>query len=154
MNEMDELHQEVILGHNKRPRNFRTMLDANHEATGLNPLCGDEVTVFLKENAGRIEDISFQGTSCAICKASASLMTSALLGKPTAEARGCIEDLVKLLTTETAGETDPKSWGSLAVLSGVRKFPVRVKCATLPWHTCTNALSTPAEKAQPTRPLM
>lgn len=143
MNEMDELYQEVILGHNKRPRNFRAMLDANHEATGLNPLCGDEVTVFLKENAGRIEDISFQGVSCAICKASASLMTTALLGKPIDEARARIDDVQKLLTAENETEPDPMSWGSLAALSGVRKFPVRVKCATLPWHTCANALNTP-----------
>jgi nitrogen fixation NifU-like protein len=138
MAELDELYQEQILDHNKSPRNFRVMADADHRAEGYNPLCGDHVTVYMRLRAGRIEDISFQGSGCAISKASASMMTAELKGKQESEARLLFDKVHRMLTGEDDNEA--ASLGKLAVLSGVCKFPARVKCASLAWHTMSSAL--------------
>ena len=137
MSELDELYQEVILDHNKSPRNFRAMAHANRTAEGYNPLCGDQVTVYLKLEDGLIRDISFQGSGCAISKASASMMTSELKGKTEAAARELFDQVHKMLTGEKDG---PGRVGKLEILSGVCKFPARVKCASLAWHTVNSAL--------------
>jgi nitrogen fixation NifU-like protein len=144
MNELRDLYQEVILDHNRRPRNFGLLPAANRHAEGHNPLCGDKVTVFLDVEDGRIADISFQGSGCAISTASASLMTEALKGRSVAAARALFDNFHELVTTG-AGEGSPEL-GKLAVFSGVREFPMRVKCATLAWHTLLAALE---EKDQP-----
>ena len=144
MNELRDLYQEVILDHNRRPRNFGSLPAANRQAEGHNPLCGDKVTVFLDVEDGRIADVSFQGSGCAISTASASLMTEALKGRTVAAARELFQDFHDLVTTG-AGEDSP-DLGKLAVFSGVREFPMRVKCATLAWHTLLAALE---EKHQP-----
>lgn len=144
MNNLRELYQEVILDHNRRPRNFGPLPAANHQAEGDNPLCGDKVSVLLDLEDGRIQDIAFQGVGCAISMASASLMTEALKGQTVEEARRLFHVFHNLLTTG-AGESSP-DLGKLAVFTGVREFPMRVKCATLAWHTLLAALS---EKAQP-----
>jgi nitrogen fixation NifU-like protein len=139
MTELDELYQEVILDHNKSPRNYRTMANANRKAQGYNPLCGDQVTVFLHVEGGAIKDISFQGSGCAISKASASMMTGELKGKSEAEAKELFENVHQMLTGECA-DRSAQSVGKLAILSGVCKFPARVKCASLAWHTFSSAL--------------
>jgi len=144
MNNLRELYQEVILDHNRRPRNFGPLPAANHQAEGDNPLCGDKVSVLLDVEDGRIQDIAFQGAGCAISMASASLMTEALKGQTVEEARRLFHVFHDLLTTG-AGDSSPEL-GKLAVFTGVREFPMRVKCATLAWHTLLAALS---EKAQP-----
>ncbi|HEV2855534.1 MAG TPA: SUF system NifU family Fe-S cluster assembly protein [Thermoanaerobaculia bacterium] len=134
-----DLYQEVILDHNRRPRNFGTLPSANHQAEGYNPLCGDKVTVFLDlEDDGRIRDVAFQGAGCAISTASASLMTEALKGKTAEEARELFQGFQGLVTKGT-GE-DSEELGKLTVFAGVREFPMRVKCATLAWHTLLAAL--------------
>jgi nitrogen fixation protein NifU and related proteins len=138
MNELRDLYQEVILDHNRRPRNFGTLPEANRRAEGHNPLCGDRVTVYLDVADDRIRDLAFQGSGCAISTASASLMTEALKGRSVEEARRLFDgfhDLVTRGTSEGAEEL-----GKLAVFSGVREFPMRVKCATLAWHTLLAAL--------------
>jgi nitrogen fixation protein NifU and related proteins len=144
MSELRELYQEIILDHNRRPRNFGPLPEANHQAEGYNPLCGDKVTVFLDLEDGRIRGVSFQGAGCAISTASASLMTEALKGRTVEAARALFEEFHDLVTTG-AGEGAPEL-GKLAVFSGVREFPMRVKCATLAWHTLLAALE---EKDQP-----
>jgi nitrogen fixation NifU-like protein len=131
-----ELYQEVIFDHNRQPRNFHDMPEADHHADGHNPLCGDQLTVYLRINGDVIEDVSFVGHGCAISTASASLMTEAVKGKTVAEVEALFKDFHALLT-ETPPERD---FGKLAVLTGVREFPARVKCATLAWHTLHNAL--------------
>jgi nitrogen fixation NifU-like protein len=138
MAELDDLYQEVILDHNKSPRNFRAIENANRKAQGYNPLCGDQVTVYLKLEDGVIKDISFQGSGCAISKASASLMTAELKGKTEAQAEELFENVHKMLTGES--EAQGKGVGKLEILSGVCKFPARVKCASLAWHTVHSAL--------------
>jgi nitrogen fixation NifU-like protein len=139
MAELDELYQEVILDHNKSPRNYRAMADANRKAQGYNPLCGDQVIVYLHLEGGTIKDISFQGSGCAISKASASIMTGELKGKSEAEAKELFENVHKMLTGDSA-DGSAKRVGKLAILSGVCKFPARVKCASLAWHTFSSAL--------------
>jgi nitrogen fixation NifU-like protein len=134
---IDDLYQETILDHSRRPRNFRVLEDANRNAEGYNPLCGDKCTVFLRENDGVIEKITFQGAGCAISTASASLMTEALKGKTVSEAEALLATFHDLVTKE---QPLPDGLGKLAVFSGVREFPVRVKCATLAWHTLRVAL--------------
>ena len=131
-----ELYQEVIFDHNRQPRNFHEMPEADHHADGHNPLCGDQLTVYLRINGDVIEDVSFVGHGCAISTASASLMTEAVKGKTVAEVEALFKDFHALLT-DTPPERD---FGKLAVLTGVREFPARVKCATLAWHTLHNAL--------------
>ena len=142
MSELDELYQEVILDHNRSPRNFRTMAHANRKAEGYNPLCGDQVTVYLDLEDGVIKDISFQGSGCAISKASASMMTAELKGKTEAEAEELFENVHRMLKGELGnnGMAGARGMGKLAILSGVCKFPARVKCASLAWHTVHSAL--------------
>ena len=144
-----DLYQEVILDHNRRPRNFGALPSANHQAEGYNPLCGDKVTVFLDLQDGRIQDVAFQGAGCAISTASASLMTEALKGKTVEEVREIFQGFHDLVTT---GEGEgSEELGKLAVFSGVREFPMRVKCATLAWHTLLAALDEKSlnEQGQP-----
>lgn len=140
MSELDDLYQEVILDHNKSPRNFRVMAAANRRAEGYNPLCGDQVTVFLQVEDGVIKDISFQGSGCAISKASASMMTTELKGKPERAAHELFENVHLMLTGESSSDHGSERVGKLAILSGVCKFPARVKCASLAWHTMESAL--------------
>ena len=149
MAELDELYQEVILDHNKSPRNYRTMANANRKAQGYNPLCGDQVAVYLNLEEGVIKDISFQGSGCAISKASASLMTAELKGKTETEAKALFENVHRMLTGEPQenGRDGAQGVGKLAILSGVCKFPARVKCASLAWHTVNSALKGEADMA-------
>jgi nitrogen fixation NifU-like protein len=141
MSELDELYQEVILDHNKSPRNFREIVDANRRSEGYNPLCGDHVTVYVNLADGVIRDISFKGSGCAISKASASMMTTELKGKSEAEAERVFDSVHKMLTGEMGVEEDElERLGKLKILSGVCKFPARVKCASLAWHTVNAAL--------------
>ena len=137
MADLDDLYQEVILDHNKSPRNFRILPEANRQAEGYNPLCGDHVTVYLRLEDGLIRDISFQGNGCAISKASASMMTAELKGKSESDAHRLFEQVHQMLI----GESGAESLGKLAILSGVCKFPARVKCASLAWHTVHAALA-------------
>ena len=130
--DLEELYQEVILDHNKRPRNFRA-IENGRKAEGYNPLCGDRLTVYLRLADGVIADASFQGAGCAISKASASLMTDSMKGKTLAEAEALFERFHRMITAPPEAPAD--DLGKLSVLSGVRRFPVRVKCAALAWHT-------------------
>jgi nitrogen fixation NifU-like protein len=142
MSDLRDLYQEVILDHNKRPRNFRVIDPHSHKADGFNPLCGDRVTVFLDVQDNIITDVAFQGNGCAISSASASLMTEALKGKPVAE----VEKLFQNFHDVVTGESEPSaSLGKLAVLAGVRDYPSRVKCATLAWHAVRAALENRTE---------
>jgi len=145
MAELDELYQEVILDHNKSPRNFRVIENADRKAEGFNPLCGDHVTVYLRLRDGLIEDISFRGSGCAISKASASIMTAELKGKNESDAEELFDKVHKMLTGD--GVDGGQSLGKLTVLSGVSKFPARVKCASLAWHTMNSALKGGSEVA-------
>lgn len=139
--ELRELYQQVILDHNKSPRNFRKIENPTVALEGYNPLCGDNVTIYLELDDNKIiKDISFQGSGCAISKASASLMTSMLKGKSVDEAKVLFEKFHHLVTAKIDEEIDLQELGKLAVFSGVREFPARVKCASLPWHTMINAL--------------
>ena len=133
MSEMRELYQEMILDHHRHPRNHGKLATANRHAEGFNPLCGDRVTVYVRVEGDRIQDVSFEGSGCAICIASCSLMTEALKGRTLAEAEKLFGRFHDLLTVD-ATITDEEVLGKLAVFEGVREFPVRVKCATLPWH--------------------
>jgi nitrogen fixation NifU-like protein len=138
MSELRELYQEVILEHSKKPRNYRALEEANHKAEGFNPLCGDHFTVYLDLKDGAINDIGFQGSGCAISKASASMMTQTLKGKTTAEAEDVFNRFHDLVTGHGAGNEE--ALGKLAVFAGVSEFPLRVKCATLAWHALRAAL--------------
>jgi nitrogen fixation NifU-like protein len=140
MSELEGLYQELILDHSKRPRNFHPMADADRHADGYNPLCGDRFTVYLKLEDDRITDISFQGTGCAISTASASILTEILKGKTRAQAEALFETFHDLVTGKTHHEGETPALGKLAAFSGVCEFPVRVKCATLVWHTLRSAL--------------
>lgn len=138
MSDLNELYQEVILDHNKRPRNFRTIEGASHHADGYNPLCGDKLSLTVKVDGDQIADVAFVGSGCAISKASASLMTDSLKGKSVAEARALFERFHRMITTPP--DQPVEDMGKLSVLAGVREFPVRVKCASLAWHTLKAAL--------------
>jgi nitrogen fixation NifU-like protein len=140
MADLRDLYQEVILEHSKQPRNYRELGDANHKAEGYNPLCGDHFTVYLKMDGEKIQDVSFQGSGCAISKASASMMTQSVKGKTLAEAEKIFEQFHKLVTGAAGHNGTQEELGKLAVFSGVSEFPVRVKCATLAWHTLHAAL--------------
>lgn len=141
MSDLRDLYQDVILEHSKAPRNFREMAAANHKAEGFNPLCGDRFTVYLDLNGDSIRDIAFQGSGCAISKASASMMTQILKGKTREEAEALFERFHRLVTGQKAeAQANAPELGKLAVFSGVSEFPVRVKCATLAWHTLHAAL--------------
>lgn len=138
MSDLNELYQEVILDHNNRPRNFRALGGANRRAEGFNPLCGDRLTLFLLVDDGVIRDVGFQGSGCAISRASASLMTEAVKGKSVAEAEALFERFHRMVTSPPDAPVEPL--GKLSVLAGVREFPVRVKCASLAWHTMKAAV--------------
>jgi len=139
MSDLSELYQEVILDHNKKPRNFQKLADANRQAEGYNPLCGDHLHVYVKLNGDKIEDISFEGSGCAISKASGSLMTSSLKGKSLEEAEKLFKEF-HTMVTGSPGDPVPEDLGKLAVFAGVCEFPSRVKCASLAWHTLNSAL--------------
>ena len=135
-----QLYEQVILDHNKTPRNFEELEDATAVAEGYNPLCGDRFKVFLKTKDGKIEKCTFQGAGCAISKSSASVMTTILQGKTLEEARQLFTDFKGMLTSDTEAPLDKDKLGKLMVFSGVREFPVRIKCANLAWHTMLSAL--------------
>jgi len=134
-----DLYQEVILDHNRRPRNFHAIADASHTAEGYNPLCGDRLTLYLKVDGGIVTEVSFEGAGCAISKASASLMTDAVKGKSVAEARALFDRFHRMVTTPP--EQPVEDLGKLSAFAGVREFPVRVKCASLAWHTLKAAMA-------------
>jgi nitrogen fixation NifU-like protein len=137
MSELRELYQEVILEHSRHPRNYRALQTASHKAEGFNPLCGDRFTIYADVKDGAIQDLSFEGSGCAISKASASMMTQSLKGKSTAEA----EELFTRFHDLVTGQGGPgDALGKLAVFGGVSEFPLRVKCATLAWHALRAAL--------------
>ena len=142
MSDLDDLYQEVILDHGRKPRNFHKLEDANRQAEGLNPLCGDHFKLYLKLDGERIADIGFEGSGCAISKASASLMTLAVKGKTVQEAEDLFSRFHRLVT-EGPDKVPASELGKLAALSGVCEFPTRVKCASLVWHTLKNALEHP-----------
>jgi nitrogen fixation NifU-like protein len=141
MSELSELYQQVILDHNKKPRNFRAMEDATSTAEGYNPLCGDQLTVYLRLGGDRVEEVSFVGSGCAISKASASMMTQSLKGKTREEAEKLFGEFHRMVTGELDEERTPNDLGRLTIFAGVREFPARVKCASLPWHTVHAALA-------------
>jgi len=144
MPDLRDLYQEVILEHSKAPRNYRELAVANHKAEGYNPLCGDHFTVYVDLEGDSIRDIGFQGSGCAISKASASMMSQAVKGKTKAEAQQIFAAFHKLVTGHANGSS--ADLGKLAVFSGVSEFPVRVKCATLAWHTLQAALEGKQDK--------
>ncbi len=147
MSELSELYQQVILDHNKKPRNFRKLETANHSAEGYNPLCGDQLTVYLNLEDDAVKDISFEGSGCAISKAAASMMTQAVKGKSKQQAEQLFSEFHGMVTGEEERPEDKDDenaahgLGNLRVFAGVREFPVRVKCATLAWHTMHAALN-------------
>ena len=141
MGELRDLYQEVILDHSKRPRNFGELAGANRRAEGYNPLCGDRETVFVRLEDDVLADVGFRGAGCAISTASASMMTDSVKGKTRAEAEALFERFHDLIIGRDGTATASAELGKLAVFSGVREFPVRVKCATLPWHTLRAALA-------------
>jgi nitrogen fixation NifU-like protein len=140
MSDLRELYQEVILDHHKRPRNFGALSAANHHAEGHNPLCGDRITVHVEVDGERIKGVAFEGAGCAISRASASLMTDAVKGKPIAEAEKLFEEFHQMVTSGVDEDVEA-ALGKLAVFCGVREFPSRVKCASLAWHTLHAALA-------------
>jgi nitrogen fixation NifU-like protein len=144
MSDLRELYQDVILEHSKAPRNFRELQSANHKAEGYNPLCGDHFTIYLDLEGDKIHDVSFQGSGCAISKASASMMTQIVKGKSKEETAKLFEQFHSLVTGQANG--DRESLGKLDVFAGVSEFPVRVKCATLAWHTLQAAMEGKQEK--------
>ena len=141
MSELSELYQQVILDHNKKPRNFRKLDNANHTAEGYNPLCGDQLTIYLDLEDGLVKEVGFEGSGCAISKASASMMTQAVKGKSKEQAEALFQEFHSMVTGELNEETEENNLGNLKIFAGVREFPVRVKCATLPWHTLHAALN-------------
>jgi len=140
MSDLRDLYQEVILDHNRRPRNFRELPDATGKVEGRNPLCGDQLTVYLRVKDDVVEDATFQGSGCAISKASASLMTDSIKGKTVAEVESLFEAVHRMVTAKEGQPMDQATLGKLSVLSGVAAFPVRVKCAILAWHALHAAL--------------
>lgn len=140
MSELSELYQQVILDHNKKPRNFHKMEAANRKAEGYNPLCGDQLTVYMELDGDQVKDVSFEGSGCAISKAAASMMTQSIKGKTRAEAEMLFDEFHRMVMGELDQETEPNHLGRLTIFSGVRDFPARVKCATLSWHTMHAAL--------------
>lgn len=141
MSELNDLYQEVILDHNKNPRNFREIEDATATADGNNPLCGDALRVYVEMEDGKVKDVAFKGSGCAISKASASMMTQAVKGKSKAEAEVLFDEFHKMVTGELDIEEDENHLGKLKIFAGVLEFPARVKCASLSWHTLHAALS-------------
>ncbi len=142
-----DLYQELIVDHNRSPRNFRQLDQPTQQAEGFNPLCGDRLTVYLALDGEKIEDVSFRGAGCAISVASASLMTEHLKGKSLEEARTLFQDMHAMLTGDSGRSVDTEKMGKLAALSGVSEYPTRVKCATLCWHTLRAALENDSSPA-------
>ena len=140
MNELDELYKQVILDHNKNPRNFGILNVYTHHAEGHNPLCGDEIDLTVKVDNGIIQEVKFEGAGCAISKASASIMTILIKGKTIEEAKKLFQEFHEIVTKDPEDDIDVLNLGKLAVFCGVREFPARVKCASLAWHTLNNAL--------------
>ena len=150
MSDLRELYQEIILDHNRRPRNFRVLEGTGHKADGYNPLCGDKVHVYVDVEDGRVKDVAFQGAGCAISQASASLMTEAVRGKTVTEARRLFDGFHRMLAEDRAAAADGQQatdLGKLEAFSGVKNYPMRVKCATLAWHTFRAALEGGSEPA-------
>ena len=143
--ELRELYREAILDHNREPRNFRKLEGADRTAEGYNPLCGDKVTVYLRIENDRVNDVGFEGSGCAIAIASASMMTESVKGRTVPDVLTLFERFHALLTSETDAGSQPVDLGKLAVFTGVREFPIRVKCATLPWHTLRAAIESKPE---------
>lgn len=141
MSELSELYQQVILDHNKKPRNFHKLEGANHSAEGFNPLCGDHLTVYLSLDDETVKEISFEGSGCAISKAAASMMTQAVKGKTKEQVEQLFSSFHNMVTSDLNEDDASARLGNLRVFAGVREFPVRVKCATLPWHTMHAALN-------------
>lgn len=140
MSDLKDLYQEVILDHNRSPRNFKVLKGANCKADGYNPLCGDRLTLFLYVDGDIIQEATFQGTGCAISKASASLLTETVKGKTVAEAEALFRRFHQMVTSPPDSQEDFSDLGKLFVLAGVREYPVRVKCASLAWHTLRSAV--------------
>lgn len=145
LDQIRDLYQEVVFDHNRNPRNFRVMDDANRVIEGFNPLCGDRITLYVKVTDGVIEDVSFQGAGCAISTASASLMTEIVKGQTEEEAQHLFEIFHRITTGQNDEQLNLEEIGKLAVLAGVRAYPARVKCATLAWHSLQAALKNEAE---------
>ncbi|HEX3275859.1 MAG TPA: SUF system NifU family Fe-S cluster assembly protein [Gemmatimonadales bacterium] len=143
MARLSELYQNVILEHNRSPRNYRVMPEADRQAEGHNPLCGDQITVWVRLEGDRVADVSFQGAGCAISRASASIMTDAVKGKTQQEAEALFDRFHRLVTGGLPS-SESETLGKLAVFSGVSEFPIRVKCASLAWHTLKSALGSPS----------
>lgn len=141
MDELQDLYQEIILSHNKRPRNEGELEPHTHEAEGFNPLCGDRVKVFLRLADGAVEDVRFIGDGCAISRASASMMTERLKGATREEIPRRVKEVVEMLSADADSEPDLAEMGDLAALAGVRRFPARIKCATLAWHAAEEAIT-------------
>jgi nitrogen fixation protein NifU and related proteins len=141
MSELSELYQQVILDHNKNPRNFRELEEANRKADGHNPLCGDQLTVYLEIEGDAVKNVGFVGEGCAISKASASMMTQAVKGKSKAEIETLFQEFGRMVRGEMDEEAEENSLGRLKIFAGVREFPARVKCASLSWHTVHAALN-------------
>ena len=141
MSELSELYQQVILDHNKKPRNFRKLESPSHTAEGYNPLCGDQLTIYLNVEDDQVKEVGFEGSGCAISKASASMMTQAVKGKSKEQAEHLFQEFHSMVTGELNEENEKNNLGNLKIFAGVRDFPVRVKCATLPWHTLHAALN-------------
>ena len=140
MSELSELYQQVILDHNKKPRNYRVLEGANRSAEGHNPLCGDQLTVYLRVEENVVGEVSFVGSGCAISKASASMMTQAVKGRTREEAQALFEQFHRMVTGELDEESEPNQLDRLKIFAGVRDYPARVKCASLSWHTMRAAL--------------
>jgi nitrogen fixation protein NifU and related proteins len=140
MSELSDLYQEVILEHNKNPRNFREIADADQYADGKNPLCGDALRVYIAMDGDTVTDVAFKGSGCAISKASASMMTQAVKGKTKGEAEVIFDEFHKMVLGELDEDSDDNHLGKLKIFAGVREFPARVKCASLSWHTLNAAL--------------
>ena len=141
MSELSELYQQVILDHNKKPRNFQKLENANRVSEGFNPLCGDQLTVYMLMDEGVVRDLSFVGTGCAISKAAASMMTQAVKGKTKEDAEVLFNEFHHMVTGQLDEQATPNHLGRLTIFSGVRDFPARVKCASLSWHTMHAALN-------------
>jgi len=145
MADLRDLYQEIILDHNRSPRNFKRLEDATASAEGFNPLCGDQYTIYLKMDGDTIANVAFQGAGCAISKASASVMSTIVKGKSRAEAEELFSRFHEVVTSSMNGEAQIEGLGKLAAFAGVREFPARIKCATLAWHTLGSALKGEAE---------
>jgi nitrogen fixation NifU-like protein len=140
LSDLYELYQQVILDHNKKPRNYRKIENATKKSEGFNPLCGDRIVIYVQMDGDEVRDVSFEGSGCAISKASASMMTESVKGKSKTEIDALFKRVHRMLTAAPDAAVDVEGLGKLAAFSGVREFPVRVKCATLAWHTLNSAL--------------